>query len=329
MKKILFLLALFVLPIITSAHVRYLVDDKTLEKNLGSDNPFLFQALQSPLNIGLILGTILAILLIFGISKISFVKKALAGVSKRADEYSIFTPWMMRLSLGIALIGSGTTEVLVSPVLDGFTDFSFIQILIGFFLISGFLVVPSAIVATGIYVFAFLQDWYILGNLDFLALALSLLILDNEKPGLDNLLGLPKMSPFRFMKRLVPVILRVGIGGAMMFLAVYEKLLNPHISELIVTDFGLLNVVPVSPEMWVLGAGIIEFIIGFTLFVGWFTRLSSAIAFIVLSLSFFYFGEEVWSHITLFGNLAVLFITRGGIWSVDCRQKRVNYEFTC
>jgi uncharacterized membrane protein YphA (DoxX/SURF4 family) len=114
-----------------------------------------------------------------------------------------------------------------------------------------------------------------------------------------------------------------------MFLAVYEKILNPHISELIVNNFGLLDIVNVSPAMWVLGAGIIEFIIGFTLFIGWFTRASSAIAFVVLSLSFFYFGEEVSSHVTLFANLAVLFITRGGIWSVDCKTKRVNYEFTC
>lgn len=233
----------------------------------------------------------------------------------------MFTPWIMRCSLGIALIGAGVTHTVVSPVLQGYVDFSFIQILVGFFLVAGFMVIPSTLVAIGIYAFAFLQDWYILGNLDFLALAISLLILDNEKPGLDDLLGFPKISPFRFLKRYVPLVLRFGIGGAMMFLAVYEKILNPHISELIVNNFGLLNVINVSPEMWVLGAGIIEFVIGFTLFVGWFTRVSSAIAFVVLSLSFFYFGEDVASHITLFGNLAVLFITRGGIWSIDCRQK--------
>jgi uncharacterized membrane protein YphA (DoxX/SURF4 family) len=81
--------------------------------------------------------------------------------------------------------------------------------------------------------------------------------------------------------------------------------------------------------MWVFSAGIIEVLIGLALVAGFYTRLSSAIAFVVLSMSFFYFGEDVSSHITLFGILAVLFITRGGIWSLDCKRNKVNYEFTC
>lgn len=329
MKKIFFMLFIFFIGLNTAeAHVRYLINNQELEANRGFDLQFLLDAL-TPLNITLIIATLVAGLIFFGITKLPPIKNLLSGISKRADNYSMFTPWIMRCSLGIALIGAGVTHTVVSPVLQGYVDFSFIQILVGFFLVAGFMVIPSTLVAIGIYAFAFLQDWYILGNLDFLALAISLLILDNEKPGLDDLLGFPKISPFRFLKRYVPLVLRFGIGGAMMFLAVYEKILNPHISELIVNNFGLLNVINVSPEMWVLGAGIIEFVIGFTLFVGWFTRVSSAIAFVVLSLSFFYFGEDVASHITLFGNLAVLFITRGGIWSIDCRQKRVNYEFTC
>lgn len=115
----------------------------------------------------------------------------------------------------------------------------------------------------------------------------------------------------------------------MMFLAIYEKLLNPHASEIIVRDFNLTSVFPASPEMWILGAGIVEFIIGAMLVLGWYTRLSSAIAFAVLSLSFFYFGEEVSSHIMLFGTLSVLYITRGGSWSIDCKRENVNNEFTC
>ena len=79
--------------------------------------------------------------------------------------------------------------------------------------------------------------------------------------------------------------------------------------------------------MWVLSTGIIEFIIGLTLVLGAYTRLASAIAFAVLSLSFFYFGEDVASHITLFGILSVLFITQGGKVSVDRKIGQTSPDF--
>jgi uncharacterized membrane protein YphA (DoxX/SURF4 family) len=53
------------------------------------------------------------------------------------------------------------------------------------------------------------------------------------------------------------------------------------------------------------------------LFLGFKTRLISVIAFVVLSLSFFYFGEEVYSHVTLFSVLSVLFVTGGGKLIID------------
>ena len=115
----------------------------------------------------------------------------------------------------------------------------------------------------------------------------------------------------------------------MIYLALYEKIFNPNLSELIVRGFDLQSVVPVSVEMWILSAGLIEFAIGLLLIIGMFTRIVSAIAFIVLSLSFFYFGEDVASHITLFGILAVLFITEGGKVSIDklLGNKKFNLKF--
>lgn len=334
MKKIFYFIFATTLIVLgaskASAHVGYLLSESEIKQSSGLDFKFLLNALKDPENIFMMIATVIILLAIYFIAiKVPFFKSRLAAMNERADGYTVFAPWMMRLSLGIALIGSGVSETLISPILQGYGYLSFFQIFLGFLILSGFLVIPSTIIVIGFYIFALTQNFYMFGNLDFFAMALSLLILDNEKPGLDHLIGLPKISPLRFLKRYTPLILRIGIGGAMMYLAVYEKLLNPHISEIIVKDFNLINVVPVSPEMWVLSAGIIEFVIGLSLILGFYTRISSAIAFIVLSLSFFYFEEDVSSHITLFGTLAVLFITRGGVWSFDCKRNRVNYEFIC
>lgn len=328
--KYLFVLVPLLFATKTEAHVRYLMDEETANHLTGSNFGFLWNAIKEPKNIALMLWTVaVVIVLVIACSRIKILKNKLATISKNADSYLVFTPWMLRLSLGIALIGSGTAFNLISPALEGYQAFSTIQILLGFLIMAGFLVIPSTIAAIGVYFYALFQDTYILGNLDFLAVALALLILDNEKPGLDDLLGMPKISPFSNFKKYVPLVLRIGIGGAMIFLALYEKIFNPNLSELIVTAFELQKVIPVSVEMWVLSTGIIEFLIGTLLILGLFTRISSAIAFIVLSLSFFYFGEDVASHITLFGILAVLFVTEGGKFSVDnlIKNKKLNFKF--
>lgn len=320
MKKILFWsLAISAMPVLSAeAHVRYLVSEDQVAEKGGVDFGYLYSVFSEYLNIFLIVITIIVAVILWIIAKREPIcKKACNNISERADSYGVFIPWMLRLSLGIALIGSGISNTLVSPALSGFDAVSSVQIFIGFLIMSGLLVIPSTFVAIILYVHGFLIDPYLLGNLDFLATAVALMVLDNEKPGLDHLLGMPKMSPFKALKKYVPLILRVGIGGSMIYLAIYEKFLNPHISEVVVTDFGLLNIVPVSPEMWVLSAGLIELFIGLLLLFGYYTRLASGVAFIVLSLSFFYFNEDVASHITLFGILSALFVTRGGWLSLD------------
>lgn len=307
----------------SEAHVRYLLDEETVSHNSGANFNILWDTIKDPINISLVLGTIfIVIIAIIACSKIDILKNKLNSIKKQAETYLVFTPWMLRLALGIALIGAGTSLNLVSPALSGFEGFATIQILLGFLIMAGFLVIPATLFAIAIYFYALFQDFYILGNLDFLAVAIALLILDNEKPGLDDLLGMPKISPFSIFKKYVPLVLRFGIGGAMIFLALYEKIFNPNLSELIVLGFDLQKVLPVSVGMWILSTGIIEFIIGMSLIFGLFTRVTSAIAFIVLSLSFFYFGEDVASHITLFGILSVLFITSGGKYSLDNYFKR-------
>ena len=69
--------------------------------------------------------------------------------------------------------------------------------------------------------------------------------------------------------------------------------------------------IPVSGAMWVLSAGIIELAVGLLLIIGFRPRLVSAVAFLVLTASFFFFKEAVYSHITLFGTLSVVFASGG------------------
>lgn len=302
----------------TYAHVGYVISESEIQKEAGSDFLFLLKPLTQPFYLALMLGMLAAVLLLyFLLRRSSFINSRIAFVQERAKSYTELVPWMLRLSLGITLIGAGTSGVFISPILSHFPHFAFIQIFLGFLLLAGFLLGPATWLVVALFLFALSKNFYLLGNADFFAASIALLILANPKPGLDDLLGVPFWSPLKKLREFVPLIFRTGIGGAMMFLAVYEKFLNPHFSAAVVQNFHLTSVIPVSPEMWVLSAGLIEFAVGLALLLGFQTRLVAAIAFAVLSLSFFYFGEEVSSHVTLFGVLSVLFVTGGGWYSIN------------
>lgn len=313
------LVILLALPAVASAHVRYVIDDAEYLKHAGVDVSFLMTALQDLNNVALVLAAIGVVAIIYVLfSVVPFLVRLRAHVNERADSYLEFIPWIVRLSLGIALIGAGSAEVFISPALaTPSTVIAFIEVLIGFLILAGFLVVPSALALILLYIVAVFTDPYLIGNIEVLAGAIVLLLLDNERPGMDDLVGIPKMSPFKRFERYVPLVLRVGLGIAMIYLAVYEKFLNPNVSALVVDIYSLQSAIPVNEATWVLGAGVVELLIGLLLLIGLRVRLLVIITFFVLSTTFFYFGEEVYSHITLFGLLSALFVTRGGFLSID------------
>jgi uncharacterized membrane protein YphA (DoxX/SURF4 family) len=311
-KLILLVITLFSLFQFSFSHVEYVVTEDERKRFAGIDFDFLLRSLKNPFNVLLMFLTIVLVLLIYFLLKRNkFFMNYVAHIEEKAESYYELISWMLRLGLGIAFIGAGVEKVLISPLLPISSPFPSLEILLGFLFLLGFLLTPTILLSIILYFLALSKNFYLLGNLEILASLIALLILSQPKPSLDDLLGIPSFSFLKSFKDFVPLILRIGIGGAMMFLAVYEKFLNPHLSEIVVHNYHLTSIIPVSPEMWVLSAGIIEFLVGLFLFLGFKTRLTSAVAFIVLSLSFFYFGEEVYSHVTLFSVLSVLFVTGG------------------
>lgn len=315
MKYLLSFFALF-LPSITKAHVGYVVPKEQFDASLGQDFPFAFDALFHGENWVLMGSTIAVLLLLLFLShKSYFIQNYIDRVTTHLRSYYEFIPWILRLSLGIALMGAGAKQVLISPVLQT-QVFGGIELIVGFLLLSGFLLLPATIFSIILFFKAISVDFYIIGNLDYFAIGIALLILQNAKPGIDDILGVPRLNSEK-LAPFVPFVLRVGIGFALIFLALFEKFLNPHLSEQVVNIYNLTSVINVPATMWIFSAGVIELIVGICLLLGFHTRLVSVIAFFVITTTFFYFKEDVFSHITLFGTLSVLFVTGGGKWSLD------------
>jgi len=321
MKTILTLLLgiITLLPKNALAHVRYLSSELE-QRNYGQSNfDIFFAPLQDPKYVVMILATIFIIILVYWYCDHNrYIHKWTDHMTKIGESYKQFIPWITRLSLGILLISGATNAFLISPVVEnGSTFISLVQLVTGFFLMAGFLTGISAVVALFLFTYALFQDPYLIGSFDILALILSLFALDSRRPGVDDILDIPDWLHEKKLREYLPTILRVGVGIGMSYLAFVEKILTPELASLVVERSGLIEVIPVSSGMWTFSAGIIELLVGLMLIVGWKTRIASVAALVILSLSFFYFGEDVSSHVTLFGILSAVFILGVGKLGID------------
>lgn len=327
MKKIIYIITAFafiLLPFITEAHVRYIANDEEVSLYSGYDWNSFFSPLNDSFNLFLILIHIVAVLVLYLlIPRLRRICKWCLNMEHRLEEYKAYIPGLIRITVAISLIGAGTGMYFISPVLEANDALASLQILIGFMIFLGILIEPLTLITIFLFILALSEDLYLAGSFDLLALLFVMLTLDARKPGLDDIIGIKDYINFNFLKDYAGFILRFGIGFSMIVLALYEKILNPHLAEFVVRVTDLTNVVPVSEAMWVFGAGTIELIIGVLLLIGFKTRIVSTVAFVVLSLSFFYFGEDVTSHITLFGILGAILILGPGKLSLDhCLNKK-------
>lgn len=296
-------------PQTSLAHVRYIADDAVMNTLSGTNWSFLLSPLKSGIFIWYIVATLGAMLLLYWFlnSSKSF-QKLLRHIENTTRTYYPLIPWILRISIGILLIGAGTHGFLISPVLVANSFMSTIQVILGFFLLAGFLTGPTVLVTIMLFLGGLLEEGYLIGSFEVLAGLMALLILDARFPGIDDMVGIPDYGHHPVIEKFVPVILRVGMGVTMIYLAVYEKFLNPLVSAHVVNVTNLTQVIPVATTWWVLGAGLVELFLGILLIINWKPRLVAAVTFLVISLSFFYFEEDVAAHITLFGVLSTIFI---------------------
>jgi uncharacterized membrane protein YphA (DoxX/SURF4 family) len=320
MKKIiLFFVAFMQFPMQVWAHVRYIATDAEQAGFSQVDFTLLLSPLQEPKYIVMIIATLIIVVLVYWfLNHNKYFHRWAEHMAHVGESYKSFVPWITRLSLGIILIGGATNGFLISPVLDTpFAWLNIVQLVIGFFLMAGFMTGFSAIVALVLFIFALTKDPYLIGSFDILGLILSLFALDSRRPGVDDIIGIPDFLHIKKLREYLPTILRMGIGIGMAYLAIVEKILTPQLAALVAENTGLVDVIPVSAMMWAFSAGVIELVVGLMLVVGFKTRLAAVAALFILSMSFFYFGEDVTSHVTLFGTLSVVFILGVGKLGFD------------
>ncbi|MCA1588250.1 MAG: DoxX family protein [Chloroflexi bacterium] len=307
-------------------HVAYVTEPEPSPDPIG----FLVEALSDPFMLLVLgLGAIMLLALVGAWARVRPLEPARERFVRRAETYRPYVPWMLRLAVGLVVIGAGLGRVLFVPnvPLGGWPHL--VLTAIGFLLLLGLAVRPAALLALAVYLVALVLDARLSLIFDVAGGLAAIAFVGPGAPSLDDLLraafprapgGEPAtrtVSEARY-DDLVPLLVRIGLGGALVASGIGDKLLIYEQALDSVAKYHLTSVVPVSPELWVIGASALETSLGVAILVGVLTRFGAVLGFAVLTLAVFALADDpVIFHVGLFGLASVLVVLGGGRWSAD------------
>lgn len=309
-----------------TAHVDYVTEPGSSADPIG----FLLDALGMPGAIPLLLaGALVTAGLVVAWARWRPLEAPRVRFVERGEGYHEYLPWIVRLSVGLVLIGSGVSRVLILPTLEADAPAALLLTATGFLLLLGLAVRPAALVALAVYAITLASNPELVMMLDVAGALGVVVLLGPGRPSLDDLLraAFPRGPGARAATEnlgrghyddLVPLVVRIGLGGALAASGIVDKLLIHEQAVAAVAKYDLTAVVPVAPEIWVLGAILIETALGLAILLGVLTRFSAAVGFAVLTLALFALPDDpVIAHVGLFGLSSLLVITGAGRWSLD------------
>lgn len=315
------------------AHVDYVTDDSHPAVALVE---FLMAVFSSPLNVALVVGG--------AVGTVGLAASYLRYAGRIPDvevgiqtlrSYRPYLPWMLRLSLGLPLVGAGFTGYYFSPVVT--VEARLVQVFIGFMLLFGLATRLVALLGLGAYLIGLASYPSLLLASEYVAGFLAVVAVGPGQPSADMLIRRIVVTDGTLLSRLrgtttpgeianrlgltpgvAPLVLRVGLGFNFAYLGITQKWLQPGRALQVVERYDLTAVVPVAPELWVFGAGLVEFGVGVLFIFGCLTRGAAAAGFLLLTTTLFGLpNDPVLAHVTLFGFSSALLVTGSGPYSLD------------
>lgn len=309
---------------------------------------FLLSTLTDPSNAVLLGGGAVGVVaVVLAYLRFKPLRADMQAARRALRSYRDLVPWMLRLSLGLPLVGAGYNGYLFSPVVAPEGAAVAVRLFglgVGFLLLFGLATRLIAGIGLAGYLVGLAIDPAVLLALEFLPGFVAIVLVGGGRPSADNVihhmaedertlysridpLYVRLVEPFRDRiepyRALAPTVVRVGLGLSFVFLGFVEKLLSPAQSLSVVAKYDLTAVAPVAPELWVVGAGLTEILLGLVLMVGFLTRGSAAIAFSMFTITLFGLPDDpVLAHVSLFGLASLLLVTGSGPYAVDGYLRR-------
>jgi uncharacterized membrane protein YphA (DoxX/SURF4 family) len=227
-------------------------------------------------------------------------------------------PWVPRLlgiHLGVALLALAATGSFMTPAndhLDGVGGSALLlaEAALGIWLVTGFRLRAAAVLVLGLGpALALVAGPTALGECANLAAVAAFLAVVPPGPDAHG-----AVRPTADQLRLALLLLRLGVGTALIVLAFSEKLTNPAMAIDTLERFPDLDVlalvgIHVSPETFVAIAGAVELLFGLLVISGAFPQVAVLVAMVPFNATLLLFGQpEMVGHLPVYGVFLALLV---------------------
>lgn len=289
------------------AHEVYVLEPDEIKTVLNQPSINPFEALNSAHNIKLFLFFSLFTLIVLGIALFLKSRRFIKKLGKFIDRATVFAPDLIRVAFGASLLLSAANHALFGPELP-LEIFPFSEVLrwllavVGIGLILGiftkFLAYLSAL-----FFFAgvWSEGFYMLTYINYLGEAMAVILFPLQNFSFDKLLfKLRKIKVKRNKYQIYSLpTARLLFGFSLIWTALSIKVFDSALSLEVVERYGLTGYFPFDPLFIVLGAALVECLIGLLYMLGLLQRFNTVFFLIFLALSITFFNEDVWPHYLL------------------------------
>lgn len=314
MKYLKYIISLFTGSLVGAktalAHEAYVIPPQTFWDEMS--RPFVspdFGALNAGENLGITLIIVSAVF--FGLLLNYFFRKSSFGQKFHQffERFVFLGPHFVRFALAAALFFSAYTNTFLGPELplDLFPFAILIRIILfvaSFMIAFGFLTEMAALLALGIFILTgIVMGPYMVSYANYFGELLVLLLFGMRVFSIDTYI-FGKLKHFRDLEKYETLIVRGFYGLGLIYAAITVKLLHPDLTLFVVNHYNLTQfswLFPSDPMLVVLGAGIVEIVIGLFIIIGFEMRMTVLISLFYITLSLLFFGEQVWPHLILYG----------------------------
>lgn len=315
----LFALALFA-PALAWAHEVYVLSPEQIESGLAAHPVSPLSVVEAdPTRFFFWAGIgAFVVFLVFAVSLSRRLEQRLDPLLLRVKHYG---PAVARITIGLSFIAAAYYGALFGPELPLAESFgslapfiTFVLIALGVCITSGFYTRWAALVALGLFSYmTYLHGAYMLTYTNYLGEIAVLLVIGSHRGGVDRLRlasARARHALDRMHQALAPysfAFLRVCFGISLLYASLYAKFIHANLAYQVASlplaghAHSLAFYFGFEPHFLVLGAGIVEIVIGLFFLLGIEIRFTAIFIEFWLALSLIYFGEVVWPHIILIG----------------------------
>ncbi|MES2314315.1 MAG: hypothetical protein V4524_00035 [Patescibacteria group bacterium] len=300
-----------------SAHEVYVLDASEIHSALQEPQPDFIQSIHDHLNQFMLWGSIV-IALVLSVFFLSINRPLERVCDPWLLKLKKYSPHVAQVTLGLALIASGYyraifgVELPLSDIFGGFAvPFSYALIALGSMLVFGLFPRIAAICVSSIFAgLVWHFGIYMLNYATYFGEAITIVLFG----GAHTLFADHRLA--KLFTRVIPqhlyvykfMIMRILFGASLIFASLYAKFVHGALALEVVSKYNLTHYFPFDPIFLVLGAMLIEILIGVCFIIGFEIRFASLFFLVFLSMSLVFFGESVWPHIILIGTAIAMFL---------------------